>query len=309
MKCTECKICYYLIVIKKEKNKKIIFLYQGGYIMKLSRNVLVGSLATVGMVLGSLAPAVVAQAATTTGSVDGEGNVTRTDKTEIGALPGNDKLAIAYNSSDTATDGEATAQSNASVKVISGVLVLNQVPDFNFGTAVSGQTKDLVDNTKNSTATAVDGNSQGYLSVLESRDTSKAQGFTLQAALGDFLDADGNKAGTSAFTMNLLPQPITNGQTVIDNGTKGDLTTEAAPLESGDATGAEVMNLSQGDKGYQQGEYLAKFNGPTEENDNKAGATLKIADGIGDGSKAQVKSLNSVITWTLKAKANTTPAG
>lgn len=46
--------------------------------MKLSRNVLVGSLATVGMVLGSLAPAVVAQAATTSGVVGSDGNVTGT---------------------------------------------------------------------------------------------------------------------------------------------------------------------------------------------------------------------------------------
>lgn len=97
MKCTRCKICYYLIVIKKEKNKKIIFLYQGGYIMKLSRNVLVGSLATVGMVLGAVAPAVTAQAATTTGKVDDDGNVTGVaDLKDPQPADENGGLAIAY---------------------------------------------------------------------------------------------------------------------------------------------------------------------------------------------------------------------
>lgn len=127
MKCTECKICYYLIVIKKEKNKKIIFLYQGGYIMKLSRNVLVGSLATAGMVLGAVAPAVTAQAATSTGKIDSTtGSVTPSTSFNIGNLnnPDDGQLAIAMDSADGKTPGTATATSNAAVKVVSGVLVL-----------------------------------------------------------------------------------------------------------------------------------------------------------------------------------------
>lgn len=50
--------------------------------MKLSKNVLVGSLATAGMVLGAVAPALTAQAATTTGSFDSTtGKLTKVDKT------------------------------------------------------------------------------------------------------------------------------------------------------------------------------------------------------------------------------------
>ena len=44
--------------------------------MKLSSKVLAGSLASAGMVLSLVAPALTAQAATTTGKVDDNGNVT-----------------------------------------------------------------------------------------------------------------------------------------------------------------------------------------------------------------------------------------
>jgi len=299
--------------------------------MKLSRNVLVGSLATAGMVLGAVAPALTAQAATTTGSVNSKGEVERVDKTDIGALPGNDKLAIAYNTDPAGEkpDGEATATSNAAVNVISGILVLNAVPDFNFGSAVSGQTKDLVDNTKDpSTMSAenkaanVDGNDQGKLSVSESRDVGdkKAQGFTLSAALGAFTDKEGNVAGEAAssanpFILNLASVPVTDGQNTISNGTKGDLTTDAQPLTSStDKTtvgkSATILDLTNGDAAYKQGEYVAEFTPAVTSGADKkaAGATLGIPDLGETGDSAKVQSLNASIVWTLAAKANTTPA-
>ena len=276
--------------------------------MKLSRNVLVGSLATVGMVLGAVAPAVTAQAATTTGSIDKDGNVTHVDKTEIGNLSNQDngQLAIAYESETGKGDGEATATSNAAVKVVSGVLVLNEVPDFNFGNAVSGQTKNLVDNTKDGNAVGTDGNSEGNLSVLESRDLTKAGGFQLQAQLGNFVDASTGKdqtLTTSPFTLNLAAQSITDGQNPITG-----LNTSAVGLTSGGAANT-VMSVTPDSTSYKDGEYLATYKSSGESADGKSGANLVITSDIPAASQGKVSSLNAPITWTLTALPKTTTQG
>ena len=282
--------------------------------MKLSRNVLVGSLAVTGMVLGAVAPAVTAQAATSTGKIDSTtGAVTPSASYNIGNLnnPDDGQLAIAMDNGDT--EGTATATSNAAVKVVSGVLVLNQVPDFNFGTAVSGQTKDLVDNTRPDEATNVDGNESGILSVLESREIGegKATGFDLSAQLGQFVDSQNNAlAGAGAFTLNLAALPISDGQDTISNAAGTKLMTKAAELASATKAGEygtsqSVMNVStaKDKESYKDGEYRAQYLAADKSADGKAGASLKIADGISN-SAASVKSLNAPIVWTLK----TTPA-
>jgi len=175
--------------------------------MKLSRNVLVGSLAVSGMVLGAIAPAVTAQAATTTGQVDATtGLVTRTAEKSAGQL-GKGNLAIAYDG-DGAT-GTASATSNASVQVVNGVLVLDKVPDFNFGAAASGSVKGLADNSRGTSTTTeentdgtapIDGNDEGSLQVIESR--AGLGGFNVTAALGQFKDAEGTAAASTATTGN-----------------------------------------------------------------------------------------------------------
>jgi len=284
--------------------------------MKLSRNVLVGSLAVSGMVLGAIAPAMTAQAARTTGVIDSTtGTVSHVDTPKnIGDLnnPDDGQLAIAMDKVAGDGSGMADATSNAAVKVVTGVLVLDQVPDFNFGTAVSGQQKDLVDNTRPEDAKSVDGNADGNLSVLESRDTTKTNGFTLTAQLGQFVDAKGAPvAGDGAFTLNLLAQPISNGQETITDDTGNKLTTSAQALTSsiGDATtgtagnAAKVMSIDNTSTAYKAGQYLAKFNSASTSVDKKAGANLVIPT-ISDHSAA-VKSLNAPITWTLKTNANT----
>lgn len=273
--------------------------------MKLSRNVLVGSLAVSGMVLGAIAPALTAQAATTTGAIDDKGNVTYTPSKNIGNLnnPDGGQLAIAYDDS-TGANGEATAISNASVKVVSGVLVLNQVPDFNFGSAVAGQTKNLVDNTKDSTtAQGQDGNAKGELSVLESRDLSKATGFNLQAQLGNFVDASTKATQTlttTPFTLNLAAQEITDGQNPITG-----LKTNAVALKSAGSADT-VMNVSKDANGasYKDGEYLATFKAADGTND--AGASLLIPGDIPAASTGKVSTLNAPITWTLTTKPSAT---
>lgn len=141
--------------------------------MKLSRNVLVGSLATVGMVLGAVAPAVTAQAATTTGKFN-NGTLEQVKSTDVGSLADADHkvqdpeaLAIAYDKGDGATYGSATAESNANVTVVSGILTLDAVPDFGFGNAASGTTVSLKSN--EATGDAQDGNDSGLLQVTDSR--------------------------------------------------------------------------------------------------------------------------------------------
>ncbi|ALB29529.1 WxL domain-containing protein [Companilactobacillus heilongjiangensis] len=283
--------------------------------MKLSRNVLVGSLAVSGMVLGAVAPAMTAQAATSTADINAStGAVTPKAEYNIGNLnnPDNGQLAIAMDSKDGANDGTASATSNAAVKVVTGVLVLDQVPDFNFGTAVSGQKKDLVDNTRPEDAKSVDGNADGSLSVLESRQISNgsegatgATGFSLTAKLGQFVDASAQPiAGDSAFTLNLLAQPISDGQNTISNAAGEKLSTQAAELTSAtaakDSTAKSVMNVSTADgSSYKDGQYLATFNAADKATSGKAGANLLIPSGL-DNSSAAVKSLNAPITWTLK---------
>lgn len=173
----------------------------------------------------------------------------------------------------------------------------------------------MVDNTRGDGTTApgaTDGNSNGELTVLESRapkstdNADGATGFTLQAGLGEFVDSSNKASGaTSAFELHLLPQDITNGKTTYANGTSGDLKTIDNTLEEkGDA--AQIMNVDQATMGasYVQGQYTAKF--VKADGTNPAGATLKIGDGIGDGKTATVKSLNAPITWTLSAKPNVT---
>ena len=277
--------------------------------MKLSSKVLAGSLASAGMVLSLVAPALTAQAATTTGQIDDKGNVTHVTKTDIGSLtnPDNGQLAIAYDSA-AGGDGEATATSNAAVKVVNGVLVLNEVPDFNFGSAVEGQTKNLVDNSRvDADAQGHDGNSDGNLSVLESRDLTKATGFKLQAQLGDFVDASTGKkqalSAGNAFILNLLPQSVTDGQNVITG-----LTTDNVSLNSNDSAASTVMNVSKDKLGtnYKDGEYLTTYNAADNATGKKAGATLTIPSDISASSTGKVSSLNAPVTWTLTTTPETT---
>lgn len=270
--------------------------------MKLSRNVLVGSLATVGMVLGAVAPAVTAQAAKTSGVVNSDGTVSKTTDAsgmeDAGQL-GKGNLAIAY--SDKTTGGSAEAYSNAAVQVVSGVLVLDKVPDFNFGAAASGSVKGLQDNSKvNNDASAVDGNDEGTLQVIESRE--KTPGFTLTAALGQFKDANGTAVtGTGDkpdFILNLAAAPLQLNGEDLKNGNI-DITTQAAEMKATDnaATGAQpIMTMEDGK--YEAGTYSTQFN-------NADMAKLTVASGIGDGSNPSVKALHSTITWNLTA--NPTP--
>lgn len=278
--------------------------------MKLSRNVLVGSLAVSGMVLGALAPALTAQAATGSAEFDSTGKLVQKD-TDVGSLTkdGHD-LAIAYDSMPTdatqAEYGTATATSNANVKVISGILVLDAVPNFGFGSGAAGATVALDPKAKTS-GTGVDGNDDGVLQVTDARatdDKNTTKGFMLSATLANFTATDGTALtkGGDGFSLNLTPQAIVDGSgnNVTTNAT--DVQTGAATLTSDGKSAAAVMSPKAGS--YKLGTLKAAY-------DTAAAANLSIPSGVDNmnNTTPSTKAMQSVITWTLNADpAATIPA-
>lgn len=260
--------------------------------MKLSRNVLVGSLATAGMVLGAVAPALTAQAATTSGEFDSTGKLQQvTPNKDVNGLgTANAGLAIAYDAGDGSTAGTATAESNANVKVVSGILTLDAVPDLGFGTAAAGSTVNLKNNTADKSAE--DSQNQGLLTVTESR--AGAPGFTLSAGLTPF--NDGTADATDPFTLQLKATPLKGDDGAnVSNG--ADLSTSDASILADGNDSGEVMNLKAG--AYKTGAINASFTAADKD------AMLKVTGAPTGAKEATNKSYNSTITWTLKATPST----
>lgn len=277
--------------------------------MKLSRNVLVGSLATAGIVLGAFAPSLTAQAATTSATVDENGvvNAVTPNKT-VNSLNDKDNpgLAIAYdNGSGTQSDMKtAEATSDANVTVISGILTLDKVPDFGFGTAAAGSKVDL----QNNDGDSVDGNDSGILQVTDSRQDSanKTAGFDLAAQLGTFNHKDAtsgdNTPASGDFFLALKPVQLTtstNANDVIQGQKTQDVT-----LKAGDSTNQNVMSLEPGD--YSNGAIIAQFAAKTGEPNSNA--TLAVPSEAGNAKEASAVSYHADITWTLTPKAMTKTA-
>lgn len=289
--------------------------------MKLSSKVLAGSLASAGMVLSLVAPALTAQAATTSGTFE-NGKLTPTTDLDKGVAASNlanddhtisnpDVLAIAYDNG-TGTTGKATANSNVNVKVVSGLLTLDAVPDFGFGSGASGSTVSLKDN--NATGEAVDGNNTGVLQVTDSRatqpsgsgDTAVAggdtTGFQLTATLGAFSTADAPQPSDASllnkFDLTLNPQEVLDGAgESASTNAASKLETTSAKLTSDGTTSAEVLSPAAGS--YKVGTLKTSFTG-----ENK-GATLAIPNGLtkNDATAPSIQSYKSVMTWTLNAAA------
>lgn len=164
--------------------------------MKMGK--LFSSIATATMVLTTLAPAAVANAAT--GYPVTSDGVSQTPSSG-GSLP-----AATYGKEKNSTSGSVvTATSDASVNVIDGYLILQSVPNFGFGAAVAGNTADLV-NYENAGRGANDAGDSGLLTILDSRHSQApaaggpatpqdGMGFTLTLALGGF-----NHNGTTTTT-------------------------------------------------------------------------------------------------------------
>lgn len=267
--------------------------------MKLSSKVLAGSLASAGMVLSLVAPALTAQAATTTGKVDDNGNVTGVaDLTKPEDASTNGGLAIAFDDNN-GNAGSATMDSNANVKVADGVLILDAVPDFGFGTAAIGSKVNLQSNdydTKEADSTKSDA-----VKIIESRKT--AAGFQLSAGITGFSSSD-SAAAVQPFTLTL-------GKTALVDGDGANVTTASTGSAANDdlystpgsisgtdkdttGTSATLMDLKAGS--YKTGVINASF-APGDKN-----VSLDLSKGTAiNGSTPSVKSYNAKITWTLTA--------
>ena len=140
--------------------------------MKMGK--LFSSIATATMVLTTLAPAAVANAATGFKPATTEST---------------DTLPAAANSSDNSNSGSATATSDATVNVIDGFLVLKAVPNFGFGVSVANDTVSL--NNFDKFGKGNDGVGS-TLEIVDSRRSAQGvtkqdgMGFNVQVALGKF---------------------------------------------------------------------------------------------------------------------------
>ncbi|CAJ1202824.1 hypothetical protein CPR19088_GLDEOEPO_01022 [Companilactobacillus paralimentarius] len=216
--------------------------------------------------------------------------------------------AAASDTTTTAASDSTNPTSTVSVTVLSGILTLEAVPDFNFGTMTVGSIGKLKSNTVDTTGFTVDdgtntasatagrdGNTTGLLSVIDSRNSLKDMpGFTLSAKMGPLNPTNTNAANGDASLnaiLHLNPMPLLdeNNNNVSVTGT--DLKTDKASVNSETANSAAVMNLTAGS--YKGGLIKANFN-------TADSASLEIP-GNGDNTKTSAKNMNAVVTWTLNA--------
>ena len=240
--------------------------------MKMGK--LFSSIATATMVLTTLAPAAVANAATGHATnVAGSGVA---QEVSDGSLP----MATSSTANDTKS-GSATAQSDANVKVIDGFLVLNNVPDLGFGVAIAGNTVKLHDG---NSMRDDDGNAQGILEVVDSRKTDSANGFTVTASLGQFTDSNNSAFTTgsdgSSFVLTLNRVGVQQYEQFDGEGTKGGL-----ELTAGDTTKNSGTVLQTGKNS--RGTHTFKYQKASDE------ATLSVP------ASAKADEYSAAITWTL----------
>ncbi|MFC6177356.1 WxL domain-containing protein [Companilactobacillus huachuanensis] len=231
------------------------------------------------------------------------------------------KLAVTYSalsssatpvteasSTDTTTTTEAgqPAKSDVSVTVLSGILTLEAVPDFNFGTVTLGSTGKLKSNTVDTDGFVLDngtnadratagrdGNDTGLLEVVDSRNSlTTMPGFTLSAALGKLNPTMINSDDPSLDAiLHLNQMPLLDDENNNVSSTGTDLKTDKASISSALGNDVPIMNMTPGS--YNGGVIKANFNTPDS-------ASLEIP-GSGDNTKATSKRMNAIVTWTLNA--------
>ncbi|MBI0107894.1 WxL domain-containing protein [Lactobacillus sp. W8089] len=242
--------------------------------MKMGK--LFSSIATATMVLTTLAPAAVANAAT--GHATNVAGSGVSEKVSNGSLP----MATSSSKDDQTPANSATAQSDANVKVIDGFLVLNNVPDLGFGVAIAGNTVKLHDG---NSMRDDDGNAQGILEVVDSRKADSANGFTVTASLGEFADSKNTtyNAGTDGpnFVLTL------NSFGVQQHEQFGGEGTEQAVLTAGDSTAKNVVQAGKNSRGT----HTFKYQNATDR------ATLSVP------AAAKADEYSASITWSLAPTA------
>lgn len=200
--------------------------------MKLNKKVLASSLTAAVALLGTVAPATGVFAATST--VPGATDVNLSTEDHLGVGDKADALMGAQAQSGTAA-GVATAQSDAQVGVLSDVLTLDAVPDFNFGNGIPGKTINLHNNTG---AKNDDGNAKGLLQISDSRSNDILGGTTTYTVTNAI--AENTEAGTAAVAAGTEVYKQADGtyNTVADGSgvkvTAGNVTTDT---KAGDLAG------------------------------------------------------------------------
>lgn len=256
----------------------------------------------------SFTPLTTAKAATTNNAlnVDTSAVTGKTSSKSLGVTysantPTATPIAESTDADTTTTTKDATSQ--VSVTVLSGILTLEAVPDFNFGTIMQGSIAKLQNNNpdtsefntdrdKDPLTAGIDGNTSGLLEVIDSRNSKETMpGFTLTAGMGKLMSADASSSLNAI--LNLTAMPLIDGDKNNVSTTSTDLTTRAVKIESGGDAQA-VMSMAPGS--YNGGLISTSFNTPDS-------ASLEIPKGqdsvISGGSGT--KNMNAIVTWTLNS--------
>ena len=252
--------------------------------MKMGK--LFSSIATATMVLTTLAPAAVANAAT--GYPLTNDGVSSTQSNSA-------SLPAATNSSANSSDGSVTATSDASVNVVDGYLILQSVPNFGFGAAVAGNYANLV-NYDSAKQGVNDGNTDGLLTILDSRHTQKGEGtpqdgmgFALTLALGGFSHngTAATRPDTDKFSLHFVRNAKGLQEILNKNNNSARLTAKSIDIEEG-TTGSQPLVTA--DSGKSGGNHTWKFGG----NDVNLYVPASAVKG----------QWYATMTWTLNASAS-----
>lgn len=260
-------------------NIAVLLMCKGGKQMRSYKSLIAKSLLIASIIFGALgATASPVQAETTAAD----------------PIPVSDDLQTA-----NATDGTTpTATSNVTVDILSGILTLNAVPDFAFGSTMIGSSSKLVSNDVDTTDTDAplgeDGSSEGVVKMIDSRtQTTKdgmatGPGFSLTASIGNLVH--GTSELGAILTLSSMPLVDQNDQNVSINSAK-DFKTTKGVLQSG-GPAQQLINLQGGT--YRAGVIRAHFSTPDS-------ASLEVPNQTNTAPSNSVTKYNAVVTWTLNA--------
>lgn len=263
-------------------NIAVLLMCKGGKQMRSYKSLIAKSLLIASIIFGALgATASPVQAATVNN-----------------ALPV-DTSAVTEDDGTTQTaDANKVATSNVTVDILSGILTLNAVPDFAFGSTMIGSSSKLVSNDVDTTDTDAplgeDGSSEGVVKMIDSRtQTTKdgmatGPGFSLTASIGNLVH--GTSELGAILTLSSMPLVDQNDQNVSINSAK-DFKTTKGVLQSG-GPAQQLINLQGGT--YRAGVIRAHFSTPDS-------ASLEVPNQTNTAPSNSVTKYNAVVTWTLNA--------
>lgn len=256
----------------------------------MKMNKLFTSLATSVMVLSTVAPVAVANAAE--GDTGGGSAPAAAEKPDNVATMNNDNT------------GTGKLKSSATVKVVDGYLVLNKVPSFGFGDAVPEGVKSA-ENFK----PAIGNDENSVLSITESRHSAapsggavtKGLGYTVSVQMGAFKDADSNSDATYGGSNWSLDLPRVSGSVTVGGDTTSLQTAEVKGVKSDDTTSKGTVVKMGAGIGYGTDDF--------DFSHNTAGIKLHIPSEEqlkgNDSNYTANRNYSSILTWTLNAAAPT----